>query len=105
MRRLALGIGDEGGRENAVQVINGRKRLRRTLIKSFDYRRFLSGAIDSTGNSREAEGGRKMGALGGQCCSVGSILDLLISHGHPGGSVGWGLSQELRALAIYRPVS
>ena len=26
-----------GGRENTVQVINGRKRLRRTLIKSFDY--------------------------------------------------------------------
>ena len=46
-----------------------------------------------------------MGALGGQCCSVGLIMDMLISYGHPGRSVEWGLSQELRALAIYRPVS
>ena len=57
------------------------------------------------GDSRETEGGRKMGALGGQCCSVGLIVDMLISYGHPGGSVRWGLSQELRAPAIYRPVS
>lgn len=57
------------------------------------------------GNSREIEGGMKIGALGGQCCSVGLLMDILTSYGHPRGSVRWGLSQELRALAIYRPVS
>ena len=118
MRRLGLGLGDEGGEKIRFKWLVGEKDSRGLwLINSGDWKRkqefrlpadFWVVPLTKTNISREIEALRRRDkdrSSRGWCYSVGLIMDILISCGHPRGSVGVGFSQALRAPATCRPVS
>ena len=103
MRRLGLGLGDDGGEKIQFKWLVGEKDSRGLwLINSGDWKRkqefrlpadFWVVPLTKTNISREIEALRRRDkdrSSRGWCYSLGLIMDIQISCGHPRGSVGVG---------------